>query len=366
MGQRIAIVGGGIVGICTATALARSGREVVVLERHGRPFEEASTHNSGVVHAGIYYPPGSLKARSCVEGNRLTWAFCTRHEIPHRRCGKLVFAYSNEEARALRELLTRARANGATGVEEITPAGALAREPHIRAPLAALLSADSGVLETASYLKAREREALRAGVEIVLNAGVRAIHRRADAITLETDRGELEADVVVNAAGLWTDRIEELAELSPRQVHPCRGEWWSVRGPKAELVSALIYPVPGASLVGLGVHLTPQPWSGELLVGPNAVWVEEKDDYARTPREPAERFLESARHLLPALEPGDLHEAYTGLRAKLSGPGEPPADFEVAFADEERRLLCIRGIESPGLTAAPALAGEVVRVLDVA
>jgi glycerol-3-phosphate dehydrogenase len=168
----------------------------------------------------------------------------------------------------------------------------------------------------------------------------------------------MDADIVINAAGLWTDSVETLAGFPPRTVRPCRGEYFVVTGPKARKISGLVYPVPHPDTAGLGVHLT-KTMGDDLLIGPNVRWIESKTDYEGG-REPLDRFLESARRLLPDLEPEDLQEAYCGIRPKLTGPGEPAADFEIAeFMTDRGLFITLRGIESPGLTAAPAIAREV-------
>lgn len=358
---KIAVVGGGIVGVCAAEALARAGHEVTLLERNARLFEEISTHNSGVIHAGLYYPEGSRKARTCVRGAALTYEFCVAHGVPHRRCGKLLLALSEEEVPALRSLIARAAANGAENVREVSPAEALELEPNIARPIAALFSPDSGVLDVGAYLQARERQALAAGATLLTHAEVTSIDFSDGNATLETTRGEMQADIVVGAGGLWSDELEARAGLPTIPVRLCRGEYYAVYGPRAALVSRLIYPVPGKTLAGLGVHLTPTP-AGELLIGPNARWIKDKNDY-ETEREGPAAFLESVRRLLPSLEESDLRLGYTGIRPKLAGPEGPAADFEIAQLGPGGRFLSVRGIESPGLTAAPALAEEIAAIV---
>ncbi len=358
MAMEIAVIGGGVAGLCTATELARLGHTAVLLERHARLFEETSTHNSGVIHAGLYYPSGSLKARSCVTGNRLTREFCEQYGVSHRICGKVIAAYSETEAAELDSLYRQAKQNGATGVRLITPDELNRIEPTVRPAVSALYSPATGILDIGDYLKAREREAIRAGVTILTSAEVLKIGTRNGRFTVRSSRGDLATDAVINAAGLWTDNVETLAGLIPKPVRPCRGEYFVVTGAKAQQINGLVYPVPHSDRSGLGVHLT-KTVSGDLLIGPNVRWIDSKTDY-ETDREPLDRFLESTRKLLPGLEPGDLREAYTGIRPKLSGPGDPSADFEIADNRVDGALfLSLRGIESPGLTAAPALALEV-------
>ncbi len=359
MGNRpeIVVAGGGIAGVCAAAELARRGFAVTLLERHSRLFEETSTHNSGVIHAGLYYPPGSLKARTCVPGNRLTREFCERAGVPHRICGKLVVAHDETETAALENLLRNARSAGAPDVTRVPPEFVREREPSIRTPVAALWSPATGVLDVAEYLNARERDARRAGAEILTGAAVTGIRRDGSRLRIETTRGDTPADILVNAAGLWTDDLEKLAGLPSKTVHPCRGEYYVVTGRKAALVNGLVYPVPHADTAGLGVHLT-RTAGGELLIGPNVNWTGSRTDY-ESGREPPDRFLESARELLPALEMTDLREGYSGIRPKLSPPGAPAADFEIGVEPAGGAfVVSLRGIESPGLTAAPALALE--------
>lgn len=355
----IAIVGGGIVGVCAAGALSRAGFEVTLLEQRARLFEETSTHNSGVIHAGLYYPEGSRKARTCVRGRELTYEFCAARDVPHAKCGKLLLALEESEVPALHELLQRAYANGAMEIREISPGEALRLEPNLARPVAALYSPESGVLDVGAYLHAREREALAAGAMLLTGAQVTAIDLNEGGARIESTRGAMRADLVIGAAGLWSDTIEQLAGVSAKPVRTCRGEYFAVYGERARLVSRLVYPVPGTNLAGLGVHLTPTT-AGELLVGPNARWIDSRGNYEED-REGPGAFLESARRLLPALTREDLRTGYAGIRPKLVGPGEPAGDFEI---EVHSRFLSIRGIESPGLTAAPALAEEIVALVE--
>lgn len=361
--KEIVIVGGGIVGISLASTLCRTGCSVTVLERHARLFEETSTHNSGVIHAGIYYPPGSRKARTCVEGNALTYAFCEKHSIPHRRCGKLLLAFNQKESAALWEIAERAKKNGVKDVALLSAEDALAREPHVGRPRAALLIPSSGVLDVGEYLRVREREAISAGTQILCNAEVVRMEQDRTRPVVHTSRGEMECDLVIGSAGLWSDELEARASVAAKPVRPCRGEYFCVRGEKAGHVMGLVYPIPLPQLAGLGVHVTPAADGSELLIGPNTKWISRKDDY-ESGRDGAGPFLESARRLLPWLEEKDLHLAYSGIRPKLVGPGESAADFEIEVLGSRRNFISLRGIESPGLTAAPALAREVAGMVE--
>lgn len=354
----VIIVGGGVVGLAVAAELSDSLDDIFVVEALPRPGMAASSRNSGVIHSGLYYPTGSRKARSCVEGNRLLFEFCESHQVPHRRTGKTVAANSPEDETRIEALLAQGRENGVEGLERLSRAALRRREPHIRA-LSGLWAPGTGLVDPEGLVRALGAKAARNGTHIATGARVEAVEPGPRAIRVKAGpAGELEARVLVNAAGLFADEVAALCGNDGYTIYPCRGEYWEVAPPLAEKVSGLVYPAPDAAVHALGVHLT-RTLAGTLLAGPNARYVESKTDYEGG-WEPRESFCRHVQLLLPGIEPADLKRAYSGIRPKLTAPGEARfADFVVERDAQHTNIIHLMGIESPGLTAALSLAREV-------
>jgi glycerol-3-phosphate dehydrogenase len=368
----IVIIGGGVLGCAVARAVSLHWENVFLLEQMPKLGMAASSRNSGVIHSGLYYTPGSLKARHCVAGNRLTYEFCAAHQVPHRHTGKLVVASTPEEETQLAELVERGRANGVEGLHIVDRSAIRAHEPHI-AGRAALAVPSTGIVASEELVKAYARVATEQGANILTHARVTRLEPEKDCIRVVTEVDEpddperlseesVEARCLVNAAGLFADEVAGLLGNTRYRIYPVRGEYCELVRSKSHLVNALVYPPPHPEGLSLGVHLTKTLW-GTVLVGPTARYVADKNDYERD-RLPVEEFARRARLLLPEVAAADLMPAYSGLRAKLVPPGgKGPADFVITRDREHLRAIHLVGIESPGLTAAPSIAQHVAELV---
>ncbi len=353
------VIGAGVVGLAVASALAQSGRETLVLERASAIGQGISSRNSEVIHAGLYYASGSLKARLCVRGRELLYDWCKRHGVEHSRCGKLIVATSAAQIEALHKLHAQGEANGVHDLQMLDAEQARALEPRLQCE-AALLSPSTGIVDSHGLMLALQGELERAGGLVALNSGVRGLHRAGNRWVVDAGEMELAATCVVNAAGLWAPWLAERTEgLGGLPVaHVCKGSYFSLAGRSP--FSRLIYPMPRDG--GLGVHLT-LDLGGQARFGPDTEWLgllsdPERLDYAVDPAR-AEAFYADVRQYWPALPDGALQPAYSGVRPKISGPGEA-ADFRIDGAAEHGLpgLVNLFGIESPGLTSCLAIAEE--------
>ncbi|MFN4354929.1 NAD(P)/FAD-dependent oxidoreductase [Parvibaculum sp.] len=364
------VIGAGVVGLASARALALAGHETVILERHGAIGTEVSARNSEVIHAGIYYPQGSLKARLCVEGRARLYAYLEKRNLPHRKCGKLIVAADEAQLAELGGIAARARANGVSDLRELTGAEARALEPALKAE-AALFSPSTGIMDAHAFMLSLRGEFEDASGVIAFHAGATRVTRDGGGFIVHVSGAEetrLRTRIVVNAGGLWAPalaaRIEGLDAAHVPRAHFAKGNYFSLTG-RAPF-SRLIYPVPETA--GLGVHLT-LDMGGGARFGPDVEWIDAAEgaepDYAVKPERGA-GFYDAIRRYWPGLKEGALAPAYSGVRPKVSGPGEAAADFILSGQDAHRiaGLVNLFGIESPGLTSSLAIAEEVVAMVE--
>nr|WP_233347481.1 NAD(P)/FAD-dependent oxidoreductase [Hyphobacterium indicum] len=352
------VVGAGVIGLAIARRLARGGQPPLVVEKAGCIGSETSSRNSEVIHAGLYYPPDSLKARLCVEGREALYAYCETNSIPHRQIGKLIIAGAAHEIPRLEAIAENAQASGAGRLERLDLADIRRREPALRAE-AALFSPRTGIIDSHALMLTLQGEAEAHGAQVVFNTrAVRAIPE-ADGYAVEfADGSWLKTRTLVNSAGLFA-RDFRVEGLLPPALHLAKGSYFTLDGRSP--FSHLIYPIPPEG--GLGIHLT-LDLAGQARFGPDVEWVDEID-YAV---EPGRRlaFAESVQAWWPALDPDRLQPGYSGIRPKRSGPGTPPADFAIEGAETHGLpgLVQLFGMESPGLTACLAVADAVAKRLE--
>lgn len=361
----VLIIGGGVVGCAIARAVSSRWQDVFLVEQNAKLGMATSSRNSGVIHSGIYYPKNSLKARHCIEGNRLMYEFCKNHHVPFRHTGKLVVAANEHEQADLEALFRHGTENGVEGLRMIGPEEIRQKEPHI-VGTAAIEVPSTGIVSAEELVRALARVAQSQGAEIVTRARVMSLEPNGSTIRVglligdeESAQGEsIEARCVINAAGLYADEIALLLGNNSWKIYPVRGEYCEIRGRRASLINNLVYPLPHAHGLSLGVHFTKTLW-GTVLVGPTATYVEGKDNYEKA-RLPIADFALGAKALLPEVEEGDLALGYSGLRPKLVPPsGKGIADFVIQRDEKVPQAIQLVGIESPGLTAAIAIGNQV-------
>ncbi|MBA3596176.1 MAG: NAD(P)/FAD-dependent oxidoreductase [Methylibium sp.] len=357
----VIVVGAGVVGLAVARTLARGGLETLVLERERAIGTGISSRNSEVIHAGLYYPSGSLKARLCVAGRHALYDYCAERGVGHRRCGKLIVATAQAQCAPLLALERQGRANGVQDLQPLNRAQAMALEPQLEC-VAALLSPSTGIVDSHALMLSLQGDLERAGGVVALGTTVSSIVAGAPHVVQAGDM-EIAARIVVNAAGLFAPalagRIEGLAPAGRPVGRFAKGHYFSLAGRPP--FSRLIYPLPQAA--GLGVHLT-LDLAGQVRFGPDVEWVEADAEGGLDYRVDARRaagFETEIRRYWPALPAGALQPAYTGVRPKLQRPGEPAQDFRIDGPGEHGigGLVNLFGIESPGLTACLALGEEV-------
>jgi len=360
------VIGAGVVGLAVARALALAGREVMVLEAAAAIGTKTSSRNSEVIHAGIYYAQGSLKARLCVQGRQMLYAYCAERGIGHRRCGKLIVATSTQQVPELQAIIAKAAANGVPDLVLLTREQARAMEPALEC-VAALHSPSTGIVDSHALMLALQGDLENAGGMVALNSPLARARVTKQGIELEAvDGTALLARSVVNAAGLAAPTLAQKFEgLAPQHVptaYYAKGNYFTLAGRSP--FTRLIYPVPEAA--GLGVHLTID-LGGQAKFGPDVQWVDSADDLVVDPAR-GDAFYAEVRKYWPALPDGGLLPGYAGIRPKISGPGEATRDFMIQGPAEHgaRGLVNLFGFESPGLTSCLAIGDRVAATLAIA
>ena len=360
---KITIIGAGVVGLAIAAALSRKRQDIVLLEKESSFGQGTSSRNSEVIHAGIYYPQGSLKANLCVEGSKLLYKYCQEHDIPHKRLGKIIVAINDGEVKQLEGLMKQGELNWVRGLRYMMGAELARFEPGVRG-VKALYSPNTGIVDSHQLMKALEKEAQGKGCLLAYGSQLTAIRKEEAGYVLSVN-GEpsLKTEVIINSGGLFADQVAAMAGIDiakeKYRLHFCKGEYFAYTKPS--FIKHLVYPVPEHDVTGLGVHSVVD-LAGGLKFGPSVQYVD-KLDYTV---DPAHRraFWESVVKLFSLVREEDLAPDQTGIRPKLQGPSEGVRDFVIR---EESRLglpglINLIGIESPGLTACLAI-GEYVRNL---
>ncbi len=365
----VAIAGAGVVGLAVANELAKSQREIFVIEKNPAFGQEISSRNSEVIHAGIYYPADALKTRACIEGRRLLYEFCCQNNVGHQKIGKLIVAIGRNEVRDLEALLKQGQANGVEGLTWLSQAEIKQLEPQVAAE-AAIFSSETGILDSHGLMKALLTQFEGRGGQVVYNTEVVAVEKSAGGYTVTVKDKSAEpfkffTRVFINSAGLNSDKVAALVGLKKKeyQLKYCKGDYFRVHSAKANFIRRLVYPVPKKDRAGLGIHAT-LDLAGGMRLGPDDEYVEKLDydiDAAK-----ARAFYESARAFLPFVREEELKPDTSGIRPKLQGPGESFRDFIIKDEADVGLpgWINLIGIESPGLTAALSIAGMVKELVE--
>ena len=364
--MQVLVIGAGVIGLAVARAMARKGHEVVIAEAANAIGTGISSRNSEVIHGGLYYPTGSLRARHCVRGRRMLYEFCASHRVPHRKCGKLIVATEQAEIAKMEAVQKQGEINGVEGLRLIDGAEARAMAPALHC-VAAVHSPETGIVDSHAYMLALQGDLEDCGGVIAFNTRIERLDRTQAGWMVHYSggaRGDLAVDAVVNCAGLGAQKLARYTEGYPVARVPrlvlARGNYFSYSG--RPVFSCLIYPAPRID-GGLGTHVT-LDLAGRMRFGPDVEWIAE-ENYDVNPGRVAS-FYASIRRYWPGLKDGTLQPDYAGIRPKLTGPGEPAADFLVDAPAQHGMpaLVQMFGIESPGLTSSLSLADEVAGYLE--
>ena len=357
--SEVLVIGAGVVGCAIARELAKFKIETVLLEKETDVGSGVSKGNSGVLHTGLYYPKGSLKAKLCVEGRLMFPQLAKQLDVPYRLCGKHVIARTEEELEDLDGLKAVGEGNGVQGLTIISGKELKKREPHLDA-LYALYSPVAGIFPPYLFTIALAENALNNGVKIHVNTKVLKIKQVNSGYKVTTTQGVFYADIIVNSAGLYADRISAMICLDNYKLYPCRGEYLILDKNCHDLINSMVYPVPPKVAGVLGVHLTPTI-DGNILIGPSAEFINKRED-SRTTKEKIRQLMEGAKSLLPSIPLNEVIYAFSAVRSKITPPEEKESRDFIIREDLENFINMI-GMESPGLTSSPAIAKLVVQMI---
>jgi L-2-hydroxyglutarate oxidase LhgO len=366
----VTIIGAGVIGLAIAAQIANKGWEAYVLEKNETFGLETSSRHSGVIHAGIYYPQNSLKARLCLAGNHALYKLGEESGIGYRKLGKMIVATTDEEISELEILLDRGQRNGVEGLRILSKHDMRELEPNVGG-VAALFSPSTGIIDSHALMKYFVAQAIEGGVQIAYHTKAVAIEKVAEGykVTAEDSSGEFPfmTRMLINCAGLHSDIVAELAGIdivkAGYQLHYCKGEYFSVASSKSKLVKRLIYPVPVPKVTSVGIHVT-FDLEGRMRLGPGIEYVESLNYAVNNQHQ--QLFYDSVRKFLPFIEYDDLEPEMAGIRPKLQGPNEDIKDFVIRDEGDKGLpgFINLIGIESPGLTAAPAIAEYVLSLIQ--
>lgn len=370
MDANITIIGSGVIGLAIASQLSSRYDNIFVVEKHKQFGQETSSRNSEVIHSGIYYPKGSLKAQMCVQGRKLLYKTCKNEGIEFNNCGKLIVATQEEELKSLNVLLDKAKSNNVHDLQLLDRKEVLEIEPNISV-IKALYSPSTGIIDTHGLMKYFERTSIINGVNFAYDSEVKGISKHNNGYQVELNDADgnpftFSTSIIINCAGLEADKIASLVGIKNAgyQIYFCKGEYFRINPPKNRLVNRLVYPVPGKKLVGLGIHSTID-LSGGLKLGPSAFYLEDNVyDYSVNSNNSYD-FYVSAKKFLPFIEPDDLSPEMAGIRPKIQAPGGDTRDFIIKNEQDQGfpNFINLIGIESPGLTSCMAIAEYVENLI---
>jgi L-2-hydroxyglutarate oxidase LhgO len=372
MDAQITIIGAGVVGLAIAERVSKDFKDVFLIDKYPTFGQETSSRNSEVIHAGIYYPKGSLKSRLCVEGKRLLYDYCQENDVAFKKCGKLIVATSEDEIPIIEGIQRTAFNNGVEDLVIIDKGRIAELEPSVFA-MKAIFSPSTGIVDSHSLMKSYETGTINNGGQIVYGSEVTGIKKFGigyEITLLDSDKNiyRFTSNIVINSAGLTSDKVSEMVGIEDEKLKImfCKGEYFRLNPPKNRLINRLVYPVPVHNLEGIGIHVTVE-MGGGVKLGPDVTYLQSNNyDYKVTPSK-QEAFYKSVRKFLPFLEYDDLSPEMAGIRPKIQKPGDPVMDF---YIREEKERGCpgfinLIGIESPGLTSSLAIANYVRKLISI-
>ena len=368
----ITIIGAGVVGLAIASRLSKKNRDIFVIEREDAFGKGISSRNSEVIHAGLYYPPNSLKSKVCVEGNVMLYELCQNNSIPFKKSGKLIVATNNDEIEQIRVLHNNGNANGVEGLKIIESKNISKFEPNI-AGICALYSPVTGIIDTHRLMQVYYNQAKSSGVNFIFNSEVIGINRNKSGYEVKIrnrfEENSFNSRIVINSAGLDSDSIAGLIGMDIKKLNYdlkyCKGQYFRLNAEKSKMINGLVYPVPQQTDGGLGIHLTPD-LSGQVRLGPDAIYLNNRIKDYEVDRMSQSNFYESVKFFAPFINESDISVDTSGIRPKLQGEGEGFRDFVIKEESYNGfpGFINLIGIESPGLTGSPSIARLVEEIVE--